>query len=193
MWTITKTGFYSAVQHNTDTQLVVVRTRVKADAVVLRGWYKTWLKDAGKGWPKPRVTSYQRSDYPWRVIMPRAAWADYLATAALDIDYGNFKSKVAAVQGAERAHVYSKVWSALIDLEENDRVKPAGHQPTWAWAPPKAKATFPPAPPLPESPEDPEYDPTEFDAAIKLECGCTVDLWANALANPCRTHQAPPF
>jgi len=137
MWTMTPRGFFSAVQHRDDPTLLVVRTRVRADADTLVEWYATWaqnlialhakmddlgvdLPSAQEALPDAEVTTYDWSDYPWRVILPRSAWAAFMAEAVEDLDYGNFKDAVKKVQGAARANVYSGVWSVLLRLESQD-------------------------------------------------------------------------
>ena len=135
MWIATTRGFFSAVQHRDDASLLVVRTRHHADALALESWYAQWLTDMDaldappavrKGLPVPAIVSYERSDYPWRVILPRTAWAAFLAESVEDLDYGNFKAAVADRQGPEREHVYHAVWAALLRLEDLD---PMGRAP----------------------------------------------------------------
>lgn len=140
MWTATTRGFFSAVQHRDDTDLLVVRTRDHGDAETLVAWYAAWQADmatisaalnpdtapAPLEGPRPAITTYEWSDYPWRVIMPRSAWGAFLAETVEDLDYGNFKDAVKHEQGADRAGVYTKVWSALLSLEDLD---PMGRRP----------------------------------------------------------------
>lgn len=140
MWTATTRGFFSAVQHRDDPSLLVVRTRDHADAATLRDWYAAWQADMAKietalkgqpvalEGPTPTITSYEVSDYPWRVIMPRSAWGAFLAESVEDLDYGNFKDAVKATQGADRAAVYANVWAALLRLETLD---PLGRRPEY--------------------------------------------------------------
>lgn len=140
MWTATAQGFFSAVQHRDDPNLLVVRTRDHADAATLMAWYAAWRTDMAKithaltrkptpqEGPRPAITTYAWSDYPWRVIMPRSAWGAFLAESVEDLDYGNFKDAVKQTQGADRATVYGKVWQALLALEDLD---PMGRRPTF--------------------------------------------------------------
>lgn len=138
MWTATTRGFFSAVQHRDDTNLLVVRTRDHSDAATLLAWYAAWQTDMAKinhaltgtpsalEGPTPAITTYEWSDYPWRVIMPRSAWGAFLAESVEDLDYGNFKDAVKKAQGPERAGVYTNVWGALLRLEDLD---PKGRRP----------------------------------------------------------------
>lgn len=139
MWTATTRGFFSAVQHKTDPTLLVVRTRDHQDAHTLVTWYAAWrdtldgvarktngLTADEMGLPTPTITTYDFSDYPWRVIMPRGAWGAFMAESVEDLDYGNFKDTVKRIQGADRAEVYGRVWLALLRLEDLD---PMGRRP----------------------------------------------------------------
>lgn len=124
MWLITKSGFFSAVQATDEPEKVVVRTRVKADADHL----SEWLREIG--FPS-EIIVYEFSDYPWRVVTSRNAWGMYVAMAAHDIDYPNFKAAVKAVQGPDRADVYGLVWEDLLRLEGLD---PEQRTSPWRWA-----------------------------------------------------------
>ena len=107
MWLLTPIGFFSAVRKTGDSHLTL-RARVHGDLEALRARYVPQLSPtlAGGG-----------TDYPYRATCTHAQWASALAQMAQDIDYDNFKTEVAHRQGYDRAHVYSKVWSALTQLE----------------------------------------------------------------------------
>lgn len=125
MWLFTTDGFYSGVQHRTEPDTIVVRTRVKADAEHLAAWLLNW-----QGKPR-RKASIQRliltrvgSDYPWRVMVPRDAWGQFAMEAAYSTRYDNYKSAVQREQGAARESVYHDVWAALLRLEDDDPDNP---------------------------------------------------------------------
>lgn len=130
MWIATTRGFFSAVEHNTDPTLLVIRTRDHGDAETLRGWYEFWADNGLLTGPLPPavITTYEHSDYPWRVIMPRAAWGEFVSEAIQAVDYGNFKDAVKTTQGPERASVYAGVWQTLLRLEDLD---PNGRPRSW--------------------------------------------------------------
>lgn len=109
MWLMTPRGFYSAVQKRGDAPTrLTVRARDKQDLENL----KDLLPNA-----KPyRKRGY--SDYPWRINVSVAEWAEVCAQLALEVTYDNFKDEVKRVQGSERAAVYSRVWSALLNIEK---------------------------------------------------------------------------
>lgn len=107
-------GFLSAVQHNSDTNVIVVRARIKSDLEEL-------ARKAGV-----HITGGRSdTDYPWRVMVERGEWSQYVEELAEAINYGNFKTRVGqvntpAINGHDRADIYSRVWGALLDLENLD-------------------------------------------------------------------------
>lgn len=113
MWMITTDGMFSAVQATDDPDLVVVRTRVKADVEALHAW----LRNMGA---PSEILAYEFSDYPWRTVTTRWGWAEYVRDAAERVEYPNFKAEVARVQGKARATIYGHAWEDLLALEGLD-------------------------------------------------------------------------
>src|SRR4051794_41146685 len=109
MWLMTPRGFYSVVAHRDDADVVLVRARDRGD-----------LESLAELSPGLAVAHTPERDYAWRVLMDRAEWARVVGRLAAEIDYPNFKSKVAAAQGHERASVYSRVWSTLRSLQARE-------------------------------------------------------------------------
>ena len=111
MWLITPTGFFSIVQKPTDAQAntLTVRARVRQDLETLRA---QCLPGLGK------IEESRTNDYRFRAVAPRAEVAAALAEMVNRLDYGNFKSQVAKVQGPERAHLYHDVWNVLYRLQK---------------------------------------------------------------------------
>jgi 8-oxo-dGTP pyrophosphatase MutT (NUDIX family) len=107
MWLITPFGFFSVVQKPGDNHLTV-RARVASDLNALRSLYLPELSKTITG---------AGTDYPHRATCSHASFAAAQVKIALDIDYSNFKSKVAQTQGGARAKVYSEVWSVLHKLQ----------------------------------------------------------------------------
>jgi len=126
MWIMTTNGFLSAVQHNDDANLLVIRGRVKDDVRAI-AQYATLALHLPTD-PDQLITAYKGSDYPFRVITTKDIWADYLCGMALSIDYGNFKSEVATTSKAHAA-AYSQVWTDLLALERTDPESTRGHSP----------------------------------------------------------------
>lgn len=129
MWIMTPAGFYSAVKHRHIPEHVMVRARarkdlenlmlvvdvlgrrdeVDGDIVDTSGW------DPKTGWV---------ADYPVRVTMSKALWAECLHVFAEGIDYDNFKTAVARTN-RERAKTYHSVWAVLLNVEKEGTEEPA--------------------------------------------------------------------
>ena len=124
MWVFTRHGFFSAVQATDDAELVVVRARSRADIAHLHGWLR------GLGAPSEVIT-YAVSDYPWRTITTKAAWALYVHAAAADIDYGNYKGAVAETN-PRRASTYHGVWDACLAIEDEPDADTGHHRNPYA-------------------------------------------------------------
>ena len=99
MWLITPIGFYSIVgkPDDADAETLTIRARVKSDLEALRQEYlpslETISEDAG-------------TDYRFRAKAKRGEVGTALAQMAQQLDYGNFKNRVAKKQGRCRAQVF---------------------------------------------------------------------------------------
>ncbi len=111
MWTATQHGYFSAVAHRDDPKGSTVLVRAR-DADDLRR-----VRDAG--YETGRIVALVSADYPYRVYMEKSEWARYLADQAMEIDYTNFKDRIARTD-ATRSKVYLKAWSALQHIEDDD-------------------------------------------------------------------------
>ena len=110
MWLITPVGFFSIVQKPTDQNAgtLTVRARVRGDLDALREHFLPGLGD---------VHESSSNDYRFRAVAPRGEVAAALSSMIQTLDYSNFKSEVARVQGAGRAHLYHEVWDVLYKLQ----------------------------------------------------------------------------
>jgi len=113
MWIFTEIGFFSVVRGDDEDGVptVMVRARVRDDLVSLLECYGDELE------PAP-ILEWPGRDYPYRVIMARDEWAKILLALGMELDYPNFKNRVAQVSGAMRAQAYGAVWSVMLRLEE---------------------------------------------------------------------------
>lgn len=116
MWVITNFGFFSVVEKPADEKdrTLTVRARVKADLENLRDEY---ISDLGP------IIEDAGTDYKFRAKVPRLDLASALSQIVLDIDYSNFKSSVAKIQGVERSKLYHKLWDVLYRLQSQDATK----------------------------------------------------------------------
>ncbi len=106
MWIITPIGFFSIVQKPGDAAAgtLTVRARVRSDLVALQA---TVLPDLGT------ITESHSTDYRFRATAPRGMVEAAVAKLVAQLDYSNFKSQVAKVQGAKRSNLYHGVWDVL--------------------------------------------------------------------------------
>lgn len=144
MWAATTDGFYSVATDRTDPTLRHVRTWDRGDCDRFLEWYATWAQQLvgiyaeqglsdGPAIPDATITTYEGSDYPWRVIVPQGAWSTYLAEKAEDMDYDRFKPAVEEAQGRDRHDLYERVFFLLATLEHDD---PQGRERPYVAAPP---------------------------------------------------------
>lgn len=114
MWLFTKYGFFSAVcaaqskrGGDVDPNTIMVRARVRAHLEALKARFPR-LKAA-------KILTDAGTDYRYRIIVPKEAWAEVAAALAQEIDYGNFKS------ACKRDHEYHdalmRVWTVVRGLQ----------------------------------------------------------------------------
>ena len=114
MWLFCKSGFFSAVRHQTRADVIHVRARFKGDLERLLTDYAERVA----GLPKPSAVAHTpRADYAYRCDVPAAAWTNLVAAVAADIDYTNFK--YAAHDGTARDDAYFEVWNAMKTAQVN--------------------------------------------------------------------------
>ncbi len=101
MWLFCKSGFFSAVEHNSKPGVIHVRARFKGDLERL----------CERHGLKPLVETTPYNDYAYRMDFQRDVWAKIVSDEALDIDYPNFKNAVH--DGTQRDFAYMGCWSSL--------------------------------------------------------------------------------
>ena len=122
MWLFTKYGFYSAVcarvgdgrqGQPVDADRIMVRARLRSHLEALKARFGDVLGDCN-------IKEYMGTDYAFRMFVGKKAWSDTVKALADEIDYDNFKSKVAAHQG-DRGSAYERalheVWSVMYSLQ----------------------------------------------------------------------------
>lgn len=110
MWLFTDIGFFSVVRkpEDEDAGMVTIRARVRSDLERLKEFYLHSLGDIIEG---------GGTDYPYRARASQSDFAEAVRRIGENVGYGNFKHEVAARQGQQRAKVYGKVWTDLLELE----------------------------------------------------------------------------
>jgi hypothetical protein len=106
MWIATTDGFYSTVRKPDQTDELTVRSRARID-----------LEKLGKKIGRDvNILENSGTDYPFRIVIAKEVWRDYLKLSAMDITYDNFKATIDP-QDYRREDAYFGVWSALFKLE----------------------------------------------------------------------------
>ena len=101
MWLFCKMGFFSAVEHFENKELIHVRARFEGDLERLCEQHGV----------KAEVMQTPGNDYPYRMDFSRKTWAEIVVKEAENIDYTNFKNAVH--DNTPRDFAYMQCWSAL--------------------------------------------------------------------------------
>ena len=112
MWLFCKSGFFSAVAHETKPDTIHLRARFKGDLERL-------FKANGI---KSKVAYTPQNDYAYRANVSKAQWAAIVAKEAEGIDYTNFKNKVH--DGTARDGAYMDAWLAMRQGQTRQRYRP---------------------------------------------------------------------
>ncbi len=115
MWIFSKEGFFSIVADTTSRGNVLVRARFPGDLEKLLA--AVGVEAAG------RIKKTPKSDYKYRMSVPKSVVADYLLKAADGIDYPNFKNAVLGDDFGNRSAAYHSVWSAMRAAQEREGLK----------------------------------------------------------------------
>ena len=119
MWVFTRYGFYSVVcargkdGAGLDTNTLMVRARVRHHLERLQGRFASL---AGYS-----IHESPKTDYRYRIIVPKACWKEAATQMVEELSYGNFKDEATRSLGfAGRAYIQTlhDVWSRLYDLQE---------------------------------------------------------------------------
>lgn len=106
-WLFTEVGFFSVTRDPQGSGLQV-RARVREDLDALRVRYLPTLTET-------RTTPDR--DYPYRGYCTHLEMAAALFSLVLDIDYSNYKSRIALKQGKPRHDLYAQVWHVMVAAE----------------------------------------------------------------------------
>ncbi len=115
MWTVTVDGFYSVTAFDERRGIPARCRRARRGAARVRDD----LERLSQSVPHAEILATPRSAYPFRIVCRRDEWARYLAASVDEIDYLNFKDRVAQRLGKRRHDVLLSVWATLRRLEED--------------------------------------------------------------------------
>lgn len=108
MWIFTDTGFVSAVLKPEHETTLTVRARDRRSLVELADLAGAKIAQSPKG------------DYPYRLFVEDAVFAQWVADQAMKITYSNFKSRVQKTRGYDYTHSLHNVWAAMLDTEDEE-------------------------------------------------------------------------
>ena len=109
MWLFTTSGFISIVEKDADH--LVVRAR---DCLSLSPLAQSYDVE---------IRSTPAADYPYRLLLSKDQFKNYLHNQAGLINYKNFKSEVAITRSKAFANTLLKVWSAMHGVEDKEARK----------------------------------------------------------------------
>jgi hypothetical protein len=109
MWIFTDTGFVSAVRKPWATDKMTVRARDKESLAGLS-------KLSGEA-----ISTSMDSDYPHRVVVADEVFKNWLLTTIEEMDYDNFKNRVAITRGKKFATLLGQVWYTMLGAEDLER------------------------------------------------------------------------
>ena len=116
MWVFTRYGFFSSVgARNPD-------GGIEQEAVVIRARSQQHMQNLQVRFPDlaaGEIISTPDGDYPYRQILAKDNWAAILRELALEMEWVNFRSDVAAYQGADGQHYLDAirdVWDRMAHM-----------------------------------------------------------------------------
>lgn len=111
MWLYTKSGFYYVVHKQPcKSGELLVRARCFDDLQELHSLLEKKFQFSGK------IIETPKADYAYRMIVPRSIMAEFLASMAMSLDYGNFKDTIPQ-SDRSRHEAYFRCWEAMWDWQ----------------------------------------------------------------------------
>jgi hypothetical protein len=119
MWLFTKHGFFSVTQNLQRQDLIQIRARAEKDLLA--------LKAAFPALDRCPVIETPDADYRWRLVIARWKWDLVGAALMADIDYCNFKGKIATIPGQrDKSNMLHDIWTLHHRYQES-RHRPDPH------------------------------------------------------------------
>jgi hypothetical protein len=103
MWIFSKNGFFSVTQNAQRRDLIQIRARAKKDLQS--------LKDAYAHLDRSPIIETAQADYRWRLVVQRWKWELVAGKLMADIDYCNFKGKIATIPDQrDKCRMLHDIW-----------------------------------------------------------------------------------
>jgi hypothetical protein len=119
MWIYSIKGFVSVVQHEDDSNRVVIRSRLKIDIQSLKEMFESM------GLKTSDIAVTTKADYKYRFVADRADWITVMIKLIQDVKYTNFKDAVykadSRVMRDKRHDVYLDIWSVSRRLQNLEK------------------------------------------------------------------------
>jgi hypothetical protein len=106
MWIFTETGFISIVRKPEHPGVLTVRARDRKSLELLAAKAGVEIKRSPNG------------DYPYRVFVGDGPFLEWFLDRGGELQYDNFKNRVAKTRGYDFAHALSDVWVAMLQVED---------------------------------------------------------------------------
>jgi hypothetical protein len=107
MWIFTRDGFLSIVEHNLNSNILIVRSRFKNHIEKIFGDVEV-QEDAG-------------TDYEYRAEIPKEKVAKVMSDLVKDIDYPNFKNELGNLKKIDSTYV-RRCWAVYEAVQGNFEV-----------------------------------------------------------------------
>jgi hypothetical protein len=91
---------------------LLVRTRSKVDIDKLKQKLKAEYQFNGE------VIETPKADYAYRMICTREIFASFIANAAMELDYDNFKNTIPRID-YQRHEAYMKCWESMYEWQRD--------------------------------------------------------------------------
>jgi hypothetical protein len=112
MWIFTDTGFISAVRKPEYPGVFTVRSRDRESLESLAAKAQVEIKRSPNG------------DYPYRVFVGDTAFIEWFLDRGGELQYSNFKSRVAQTRGRHFVSALHNVWEAMLAVEDDEARSP---------------------------------------------------------------------
>lgn len=111
MWLFTKCGFFSVTQSTQRRDLIQIRARREKDLQA--------LKDQYPHLDRSPILETPAADYRFRIVVQRWKWETVAAKLTADIDYSNFKGKIAQIPNQrDKSNMLHDIWSLHHEYQE---------------------------------------------------------------------------
>lgn len=108
MWVFTTEGFVSAVKDWNEPNKLVIRARSAHALSGLRDMFDVEIKHTPS------------RDYPYRVMVAKAQFEQWLSGEVQAMEYTNFKDAAHSLGDSRYDRALIKVWTAMYESEAND-------------------------------------------------------------------------